>query len=1057
MDTVETSEGDEGEATEDPRIGQRVAGDQYRVLGRLGAGGFGVVYEVETAVGGLRRALKVLAARWITDERIRKGFVREAQVLEQVNHPNVARCYAAGHLGDDGELYLLLELIRGEGLRSLLTDSDGAMKPLEPRRAVRLAKQIASALDAAHRAGVLHRDLKPDNVLVVAAGTPAEQVKVVDFGIAKILDEGVASTGTVAGTPQYMAPEQFEPGVQLDARVDLYALGAVLFTLLTGRPPIEGSSVGAVIAQLGKGRELGPRPSEKRPELADHPALDLFVARLLAGDPKQRPASAIDVVDELARLEHGLNRDSGQGGAHGLLGALCATPSESAWLALQGYLGTQSDDETLVRDAERLLDGWPSELRRATCALWESSKRGTPHRLWPIVRSLDLSARCIDDAELERIAENPALAWVTELDLSHNEITNAGLRAFARSPHIAALRSLRLCGNRISSGGLERLVGEGACPQLTHLSLGRNGIGTRGAEALAKGALALTSLDLSDNDLGPEAAAALAGSEALGRLTTLALGGNRLGPDGAAALAVSSSLRSLECLDLTRNSIGPSGAAALALSEALRGVRRLVLAGNALGREGLKLLLSARTFERLEELDLAGNDLGPAGAMVLAGAPSVRRLWRLRLANDGLGDAGVAALLGSANLSGLRTLDIAQNDLSASAVSLIGDAPPQLEHLDLSRNPLGAAGATSLAESLRRLRIRHLAVSGCNLDGRALAELLHAATRLESLDAADNPIGTDGARLIAQVATTAQLEHLDLSRCGLGRAGLASLLDGVGSLRRLALSSNRLGDEGASLLVAYAPRLPRLERLELDDDDLGPEAAAALAASAFARHLGSLSLAHNPLRDAGAEALGAGAGWHALTSLCLSHCEIGSAGVASLANAASLGFVQHLDLSHNILAGGADMHSLAEHHVALMEESFGRVAAQGSDFAERFYEELFARYPAVAPLFAQTDMAKQQRHLLQSLVLTIDSLRNPELVEKNLRALGQRHQGYGVVPTHYFAVTSTLLDVLREISGDGWTPELEAAWSEGLRAVSETMMAIGHATGPTRDALGRSA
>jgi serine/threonine-protein kinase len=134
----------------DPRLQTIVAGGQYRVLRRLGAGGFGTVYEVETLVGGLRRALKVLHPERAQDARTRERFINVAIVLEQLNHPNVARCYAAGVLDGGHALYLLLELIDGVPLSSLLEHADGTPAPFDPLRAARVGKQIASGLVAVH-------------------------------------------------------------------------------------------------------------------------------------------------------------------------------------------------------------------------------------------------------------------------------------------------------------------------------------------------------------------------------------------------------------------------------------------------------------------------------------------------------------------------------------------------------------------------------------------------------------------------------------------------------------------------------------------------------------------------------------------------------------------------------------------------------------------------------------------------------------------------------------------------------------------------------------------
>lgn len=139
----------------DPQLGTLVAGGQYRVLQRLG--GFGTVYLVETVVGGLRRALKVLHREWVADEAAPRRFVNEALVLEPLNHPNIARCYAAGTLAEGDAPYLLLEFVDGVSLASLLAAPEGHLTPLPPLRAVRLAKQIASGLVAVHAQQVLHR------------------------------------------------------------------------------------------------------------------------------------------------------------------------------------------------------------------------------------------------------------------------------------------------------------------------------------------------------------------------------------------------------------------------------------------------------------------------------------------------------------------------------------------------------------------------------------------------------------------------------------------------------------------------------------------------------------------------------------------------------------------------------------------------------------------------------------------------------------------------------------------------------------------------------------
>jgi hemoglobin-like flavoprotein len=240
--------------------------------------------------------------------------------------------------------------------------------------------------------------------------------------------------------------------------------------------------------------------------------------------------------------------------------------------------------------------------------------------------------------------------------------------------------------------------------------------------------------------------------------------------------------------------------------------------------------------------------------------------------------------------------------------------------------------------------------------------------------------------------------------------------------------------------------MPRLERLVLDDNGLGPISAEALAASPLASHLHSLSLAHNRLGDPGAEVLSRGLRWHALRTVDLQSNGIGLGGAAAITSSSRMGLLQRLNLSHNALGTVLDIYSLAQHKIPLMEESFTRFKAMGADFAERFYQELFARFPGVKPLFANVSMLRQRGHLMSALVLVIDHLRTPEIIEQQISDMGARHIRYGAAPSHYYAVTSTLLETMRALYGEGWSDEIEGAWSDGLEAVANIMMRSAAAT-----------
>ena len=269
--------------------GRRVIGGRYEVLGLLGAGGMGNVYRARDRELDEPVALKVLRPEIAANAAALSRFRREVKLARRVTHPNVARVFDIGDEG--GERYLTMELVDGEPLAATLARSGR----LGPARAIEVAKAVCAGLGAAHAAGVVHRDLKPDNVLLAKDG----RVVVTDFGIARAAAEGDAKlTGTIVGTPAYMAPEQVE-GKVADERADIYALGAMLFELLTGDVPWRGDNVFAVAA--ARLLEPPPDPRTRRPDLPA--ALAAIVLRAMARAPEDRFATAGDVARALAAVE----------------------------------------------------------------------------------------------------------------------------------------------------------------------------------------------------------------------------------------------------------------------------------------------------------------------------------------------------------------------------------------------------------------------------------------------------------------------------------------------------------------------------------------------------------------------------------------------------------------------------------------------------------------------------------------------------------------------------------------------------------------------------------
>jgi hypothetical protein len=276
-----------GEETSDPLIGARIG--PCRIEERLAAGGMGVVYRATHVQLGQPAAVKILAPSLAADNEYVTRFFREAGAAGQIDHPNVVRVMDVGKHED--KYYLVMEFVEGETLDRIL-DRDRRL-PLE--RATRLVREIAAGLAAAHRAGIVHRDVKPGNVIVSFEGRP----HLTDFGLARHTEtrKGLTIEGTFLGTPEYASPEQVE-GRRLDHRTDLYSLGVTYYQLLSGTLPFLGESPMEIAIKRTK---EPARPLESVMIGAD-PRACALVRRLLATEAGLRPQSATDVIRELDEI-----------------------------------------------------------------------------------------------------------------------------------------------------------------------------------------------------------------------------------------------------------------------------------------------------------------------------------------------------------------------------------------------------------------------------------------------------------------------------------------------------------------------------------------------------------------------------------------------------------------------------------------------------------------------------------------------------------------------------------------------------------------------------------
>ncbi|HEY2744858.1 MAG TPA: serine/threonine-protein kinase, partial [Polyangia bacterium] len=263
----------------DPLVGKTLA-DRFEILERIGEGGTGVVYRAKQLSVDRTIAIKVLGAHVSTDPSWVKRFHNEARAASRLDHPNTVRLIDFGQT-KEGLLFIAMEFLSG---RSLRTEIERVGR-LPPNRVLRIMSQMCASLSEAHNQGIIHRDIKPDNVYLVDMKGAGDYVKVLDFSVAKLdaPDAQVTRAGVVFGTPQYMSPEQGR-GVPLDARSDIYAVGVVAYEMLTGKPPFDAKIPTEVVMMHLRDK---PAPLTGLP-----PQLTAIVMKALAKDAGQRQQSA---------------------------------------------------------------------------------------------------------------------------------------------------------------------------------------------------------------------------------------------------------------------------------------------------------------------------------------------------------------------------------------------------------------------------------------------------------------------------------------------------------------------------------------------------------------------------------------------------------------------------------------------------------------------------------------------------------------------------------------------------------------------------------------------
>lgn len=293
---------------EESILGRRLFGE-YSVVTKLGEGGMGAVYLLRQDQIDQHIAVKVLHGRAAQNDELVQRFNREAKAVSMLSHPNIINVFIFGRT-DDGLIYMAMEYVEGSTLRDVF-ENEGAIEEL---RAIKIMKQCLSALSEAHSFGIIHRDMKPDNILLKTYRGEPDFVKVLDFGIAKVKEpsgvpqQKLTQAGVVYGTPEYLSPEQAQ-AVELDHRSDLYSLGVIFYEMITGRVPFDAPTAVTILTMHVF--EEPPRPSEVAPNPVS-PETERIILKAMSKKPANRYATAMEFLEDLSKREAQIMAETGR-------------------------------------------------------------------------------------------------------------------------------------------------------------------------------------------------------------------------------------------------------------------------------------------------------------------------------------------------------------------------------------------------------------------------------------------------------------------------------------------------------------------------------------------------------------------------------------------------------------------------------------------------------------------------------------------------------------------------------------------------------------------------
>lgn len=667
----------------------------YEFIQFIGAGGMGVIYKARHPVLNRLVAIKMLHGHLVSDA-INKRFQQEAEAVSSLDHRNIIHVHDFG-VSEHGQPYMVMDFVEGKPLSDVLQHTSLNMEAV-----INIIIQLTEGLQHAHDRGVLHRDLKPSNIMVTDYDCAVPEVKIVDFGIAKVLESEktrMTQTGELIGTPQYMSPEQCRGGT-LDARSDIYALGCVMFEAITGKALFAGHSMVSVIVDQ---MNTAPRTlKETRPDMLFPGHLEDIIAKMLAKDPADRYQSMSELAAELIDVQKIIAQQSANAWSKMRFMRL-NKEQRNLFLLMLGSLATLGTVAvTSISFIKVVHDSQTTHITRAILSNplaggsnISDAKVNERRKLWPY-----LNMSKADDELLRSFFDVDT--GITRMELADNNVSSLGVPYISLQKNVV---SLHLEGTKIKDSDLTYIA---TLPKLERLYLDRTAVTDAGMKHISN-MNTLERLSLDQTGVGDKGIAQLPRQN----LRELSLSNTHVRADGLAALGKFPKLKHLEL--------------------------------GAYYSKGDKNLLALSSAKELEWLDLKDSEIAVEDLDEVAQITSLRKLV---LSNCQIEDGAVVALETLPNLktldlsftnfstarldevvklAALDTLVLANSDVDDATMVLIAAKLPELKHIDLRNTIVTEKGILELRK-LRKLESVEVEGSGVPKAAQeSLKKALHGA------------------------------------------------------------------------------------------------------------------------------------------------------------------------------------------------------------------------------------------------------------------------------------------------------------------------------------------